>query len=79
MCTCYAQEENQHSEKIQSVAVISGKCTTPMVCFTPDDLGNLKKINRLPVPIDGTKCGENKVCFKKKCVETAVENQYQDS
>ncbi|KAK0083887.1 hypothetical protein PV325_008006 [Microctonus aethiopoides] len=44
-----------------------------------DDSGVLKKIARLPLPVDGTKCGENKVCFRRKCIETSVENRYKDS
>ncbi|KAK0096623.1 hypothetical protein PV326_004981 [Microctonus aethiopoides] len=79
MCACYAQKEQHHSEVIKSIAVISEKCSVSMVCFKPDDSGVLKKIARLPLPVDGTKCGENKVCFRRKCIETSVENRYKDS
>ncbi|KAK0165714.1 hypothetical protein PV328_004213 [Microctonus aethiopoides] len=60
ICSCYVQEE-QHSEMIKSIAVISEDCNAPMVCLKPDVLGVLKPITHLPFPFDGTGCGNNKV------------------
>ncbi|KAK0076640.1 hypothetical protein PV325_005070 [Microctonus aethiopoides] len=78
ICSCYVQEE-QHSEMIKSIAVISEDCNAPMVCLKPDVLGVLKPITHLPFPFDGTGCGNNKVCFKRKCVKTLIEYGHKDS
>lgn len=46
---------------MKSVTVIAQDCNVPMVCLKPDNSGALKVMKGLPLPLDGTKCGENKV------------------
>ncbi|KAK0157087.1 hypothetical protein PV327_011408 [Microctonus hyperodae] len=59
---------------IKSIGVVSQDCNARMVCSKPDKSGVLKHIRSLPYPLDGTGCGENKVCFGRQCIETSVEN-----
>ncbi|KAK0091823.1 hypothetical protein PV326_002657, partial [Microctonus aethiopoides] len=51
----------------------SEMCNTNLYCRDKDD-----KIHQAPFPMDGTPCDAGKVCWKRKCEELPLDNEYNE-